>query len=316
MPVPEEWVQVIRGPLPKSVHWPRAPKDGKPQQQQPGATQQGRWRQPHVQGRQGSHRHRRQGSERRTPTRRLPWHKSAFPSWRRHSELWGRRRHSSQSREALKRARQQAVPLSIPDKVAQCESFLERARKREAAARELLLQAQTGLSEEVVEGEQRLATLRAELERPQSPVVSVDMSAEVQRLRALVEQLSKEKEDVCPQTDPNPKRVCRREDFIPQCEEEMQEWIQGRQRDLQAHRGRPSLRSGEDLPTHVFSSTGVAGLVPLRVWAFWSAIWPQHNGKSAQVSTSLQMTSVWYVVTLAGTLQLGQHSLMNRSDPH
>ena len=46
-------MQVIRGPRPKSVQWPRAPKDGKPQQQQPGATQQGRWRQPHVQGRQG-----------------------------------------------------------------------------------------------------------------------------------------------------------------------------------------------------------------------------------------------------------------------
>ena len=38
-----------------------------------------------------------------------------------------------------------------------------------------------------------------------------------------MEQLSKEKEYVCPQ-----------EDFVPQCEEEMQEWIQGRQRDLQA----------------------------------------------------------------------------------
>ena len=140
-------------------------------------------------------------------------------------------------REALKRARQQAVPLSIPDKVAQCESFLERARKRESAARELLLQAQTELtrlSAEVVEGEQRLATLRAELERSQSPVVTVDMSAEVQRLRALVEQLSKEKDEVHLQTDPNPKRVCRRDDFVPQCEEEMQEWIQGRQRDLQA----------------------------------------------------------------------------------
>ena len=68
-------------------------------------------------------------------------------------------------REALKKARQQAVPLSPQDKVAQCESFLERARKREAAARELVLQAQTELtrlSAEVVEGEQRLATLRAE----------------------------------------------------------------------------------------------------------------------------------------------------------
>ena len=104
------------------------------------------------------------------------------------------------------------------------------ARKRGAAARELVLQAQTELtwlSAEVVEGEQRLATLRDELERPQSPVVAVDMSAEG-------EQLSKEKEDGRPHTDPNPKRVCRREDFVPQCDEEMQEWIEGRQRDLQA----------------------------------------------------------------------------------
>ena len=52
-----------------------------------------------------------------------------------------------------------------------------------------------------VEGEQRLATLRAELERPQPPVVPVDMSAEVERLRALVEQLSKEKEDGRPEVE-------------------------------------------------------------------------------------------------------------------
>ena len=59
------------------------------------------------------------------------------------------------------------------------------------------------------------------------------MSAEVERLRVLVEELSKEKEDR-PRTDPNPKRVFRREDFIPQCDEEMQEWTEGRQGDLQA----------------------------------------------------------------------------------
>ena len=59
------------------------------------------------------------------------------------------------------------------------------------------------LSAEVVEGEQRLATLRAELERPQPPVVPVDMSAEVERLRALVEQLLKEKEDGRPEVDPS-----------------------------------------------------------------------------------------------------------------
>ena len=35
-------------------------------------------------------------------------------------------------------------------------------------------------------------------------------------------------------------------------------------------------------------------------------LWPQHSGKSAQVSTSLEMTSVWCVLTSAGTLQVGQ----------
>ena len=46
-----------------------------------------------------------------------------------------------------------------------------------------------------------------ELERPQPQVVAVDMSAEVERLRALVEQLTKEKEDARPQVDrQGPKR--------------------------------------------------------------------------------------------------------------
>ena len=30
--VPNGWVQIIRGPRPKSVQWPRASEDGKPQQ--------------------------------------------------------------------------------------------------------------------------------------------------------------------------------------------------------------------------------------------------------------------------------------------
>ena len=68
-----------------------------------------------------------------------------------------------------------------------------------------------------------------------------------------MEQLLKEKEDGRHQTDPNPKRVCRREDFIPQCDEEMQEWI-----DLQAAIVAGRSRSGEDLPTIVHRSAGVA----------------------------------------------------------
>ena len=56
---------------------------------------------------------------------------------------------------------------------------------------------------------------------------------------------------------PNPKRTCRREEFVPHCDEEMQEWIEGRQRDLQAA-GRATPRGGEDLPTLVQGSAGVA----------------------------------------------------------
>ena len=219
-------MQVVRGPRPKSVQWPRASKDVKPQQQprQFGTPQQGRWRQPQLDGRQG------QPQAPKTGIRSPHPDEKAAMAQERVSKLEAALRAAPSLREALKKARQQAVPPQ--DKVAQCESFLERARKREAAARELVVQAQTELtrlSAEVVEGEQRSATLRAELERTQSPVAAVDMSAEVERLRVLVEQLSKEKED-----DQNPKRVCRREDFIPQCDEEMQEWIEGQQRDLQA----------------------------------------------------------------------------------
>ena len=39
-PVSEGWVQVVRGPRPKSVQWPRASKDGKPQPRAPGTTPQ------------------------------------------------------------------------------------------------------------------------------------------------------------------------------------------------------------------------------------------------------------------------------------
>ena len=112
-------------------------------------------------------------------------------------------------------------------------SFLERA-KREATARELLLQAQTELTK---------------LERPQSPVVSVDIrrGAQVCLYGTFVNQ-----------TDPNPKRVCCREDFV----RGDARVVQGRRGDASGHRCRPSLRSGDHLPTHVFSSTRVAADLP------------------------------------------------------
>ena len=183
-------------PRPLSVRWPHATQSS--------TQQQGRWRQPHRNGRQVQ-------PPPKTGVRAPHPDEKVSVAQERVSKLEAALRAVGDDdetapslREALKRARQQTVPLSTQDKVTQCESFLERARKREAGAKELVLQAQkelARLSAEVVEGEQRLATLRAELERPQPPVVPVDMSAEVERLRALVEQLSKEKEDGRPEVE-------------------------------------------------------------------------------------------------------------------
>ena len=56
---------------------------------------------------------------------------------------------------------------------------------------------------------------------------------------------------------PNPKRPRRREDFIPHCDEEMQEWMECRHQDLQAAVAACQLRSGEDFLDHNASSTGM-----------------------------------------------------------
>ena len=181
------WIHALIGPRPPSVRWPHAAQSS--------TQQQGRWRQPHRNGRQVQP----QADEKVSVAQeRVSKLEVAFRAVGDDDET------APSLREALKKARQQAVPLSTQDKVTQYESFLERAKKREAGAKELVLQAQkelARLSAEVVEGEQRLATLRAELERTQLPVVPADMSAEVERLRALVEQLSKEKEDGRPKVE-------------------------------------------------------------------------------------------------------------------
>ena len=66
-----------------------------------------------------------------------------------------------------------------------------------------------------------------------------DASSEIHQLRGRVAQLQAQVDSfrTVPSADcqgPNPKRTCRQEEFVPHCDEEMQEWIEGRQRDLQA----------------------------------------------------------------------------------
>ena len=82
----------------------------------------------------------------------------------------------------------------------------------------------------------RLGELKAQ---SVSPPVQED-GAEVQHLRMLVSQLQAQIETLRqnPSRDNQPegpvlKRQCRREDFVPQCHEEMEEWMAGRHADLQ-----------------------------------------------------------------------------------
>ena len=225
-------VQVIRGPRSKSVQWPRA-MDGKPQQpplQHRAIPQQGRWRQLHFNGRQGL-----TGTEDRDPAaaprpRRVPWHKSAFPSWSGTQSGGGTTTtHLPVLREALKKARQQAVPLSTQDKG--------------CAVRELLGTGQKG-------GWQPPESwcCKRHFEPSWSAhTLQFSQLTSQQRLRGLAcsgwNNCRRRKK----MPDPSPtrtKRVCRREDFVPQCDEEMQEWIQGRQRSSQrGHCGRATPRS-------------------------------------------------------------------------
>ena len=85
------------------------------------------------------------------------------------------------------------------------------------------------------EAERKLIELRAVA---QTPPPSQDGS-EVHQLRSMVSQLQAQVDSLraVPGLDRqglNPKRVCRREDFVPPCDEEMQEWMESRQKDLQA----------------------------------------------------------------------------------
>ena len=253
---------------PKSVQFPRAPKDGKPPATtSAGATQQGHWRQPHVQGRQGQPQAPKTGIRAPHPDEKVA------VAQERVSKLeaalracGGRRRHSSQPQRGVEESPPTSRASVNSRQGCTMREFLGTGRKREAAARELLLQAQTELtrlSTEVVEGEQRLATPSSRVGAPP------DSSCHSRHVRRGAEVACSsgtvvEGEGIClspnrpePQTGvssgrfrPTVRRGDARVDPRP---------TEG---SASGHRGRASLRSGEDLPTHVFSSTGVAADLP------------------------------------------------------
>ena len=133
-------------------------------------------------------------------------------------------------RNAHKRALEAVRFTPIDAQVKECESFLARARSH---LEESDFQRATIVQN--IEASERLEELRAQQTTTSEP----DGFSEVHQLRSRVSQLQAQVDSLraVPSADcqgPNPKRICRREDFVPHCDEKMQEWIDGRQNDLQA----------------------------------------------------------------------------------
>ena len=124
--------------------------------------------------------------------------------------------------------------LSFTEQIADCKGFVERAQKR-LVKLEAERDAEHALLEE---GRARLARLEAQAAArvvtppPPAPIAVSDLEAEVSRFRAELAATRAPVVDPDSQ-DPDPKRPRRREEFIPNCDEEMQEWMEDRNKDLQ-----------------------------------------------------------------------------------
>ena len=136
-------------------------------------------------------------------------------------------------RAAHKRAQEAVKGVPVDVQIKECESFLARARTH----LEELDTKRATVSQNIAMSEKRLAELKA---LAQVALAPQDDAAEVQQLRGLVSQLQTQIDSLRsgPTPDsrsdgPMPKRTCRREEFIPQCDEEMEEWMAGRHKDLQ-----------------------------------------------------------------------------------
>ena len=155
-------------------------------------------------------------------------------------------------RVAHKRAQVAVQEVPVEAQVKECKAFLTRARSHLAE----LVSKRVTIMENIEASEKRLLELRTKMQAPPPTKVS-----EVQQLRELVSQLQAQVESLWgPSVDihsPNPKRLCRREDFVPFCDEEFQEWMEGRRLANRCGNG-TVLRSGEDFSVACASSVGVA----------------------------------------------------------
>ena len=223
--VPNGWVQIIRGPRPKSVQWPRASQTSP----QPAGARVPRQPKPNapVVKTSGMRPFGDPSVKVTEAQERVAKLESALAA------LHGVEGPEVDSlRAALKRAEDvKLTPLDVQAK--ECEAFLVRAR---AHLTELdAKRAVVGTN--IKEAEQRLEALKIQLQHPAPPPPPFpDAETELRQLRETVAQLKGQLHHTKPAVTvevPISKRQCRRdEDFVPMCVEELQESIAGRQADL------------------------------------------------------------------------------------
>ena len=243
--VPNGWVQLIRGPRPKSVQWPRATKEGKPKQvipQRQLRTPTASCRSPEEVAEQA----RKRVGQLQVAMHALDLTDPARPALE----------------EALKKARGLATLPSLEEQVQSTEQFLTRAKKRlEVAEKEVVActEKRDSLRTGMVSAEERLARLKdevgrggqdghpvpnpqfhippeviAELDKLRSMVANsmqVDHDSEIRRLREQVAQLQGTSTPI------ERPRVRQRVDPVPYMPglvpAELAQWMEDRQADLQ-----------------------------------------------------------------------------------
>ena len=162
--VPSGWVQIIRGPRPRSVQWPRAPAQ-----------------RPHL----------RRMFSNLVSQRRFRSGACTFTQpFTRDSRRGGSRR-SEAVHEALRVARNKTKLPPIQEQVESCKSFIERARTRVLRAKAVTdraIEQKAVCEKEVADGELRLEALQAQGANPPPPVVSSLVSELQQKIDTLVEE--------------------------------------------------------------------------------------------------------------------------------
>ena len=220
--VPNGWIQLIRGPRPKSVQWPRVSQPAEvrvPRQPKPNAPVA----KPNAPvAKTSGMRPFGDPSVKVTAAQEgVAKLESALAA------LQGVEGPEVDSlRAALKRAKDvKLTPLDVQAK--ECEAFLARARAHLTELDAKRAVAGTNIKE----AEQ----IQLQHSAPPPPPVP-DAETELRQLRETVAQLKGQLHHTKPAATvevPISKRQCRRdEDFVPMCVEELQEWIAGRQADL------------------------------------------------------------------------------------